>query len=143
MTRELTIHAKPFESGGGLVAWLVIGFLTLAIRIYQLSFSPVQSFLFGATNGCRYTPSCSTYAVDAFGEHGVVAGSSGWPPGGFAGVIPGADAVTTRCRGRRGGAGRLRSASWFAGVSGRGKRGGRRASANLALTWGRCTAALK
>ena len=75
MTRELTIHAKPFESGGGLVSWLVIGFLTLAIRIYQLSFSPVQSFLFGATSGCRYTPSCSTYAVDALREHGVVAGS--------------------------------------------------------------------
>jgi putative membrane protein insertion efficiency factor len=75
MTRELPIHAKPFESGGRLGSGVVIGFLTLAIRIYQLSFSPVQSFLFGTTGGCRYTPSCSVYAVDALREHGVVAGS--------------------------------------------------------------------
>jgi putative membrane protein insertion efficiency factor len=57
------------------ISSLVIGGLTLAIRVYQITLSPVLSFLCGATGGCRYTPTCSAYAVDALREHGAVAGS--------------------------------------------------------------------
>ena len=48
----------------------------LAIRVYQLTISPAQVFLFGPTGGCRFTPTCSQYAMDAIREHGVLAG--GW-----------------------------------------------------------------
>jgi len=55
-------------------SWLV-RLLRLAIRAYQLTFSPAQAFLFGAAGGCRYTPTCSVYAADALREHGVAAGT--------------------------------------------------------------------
>lgn len=54
----------------------VIRVLTLAIRAYQLIISPAQTFLFGADGGCRFTPPCSQYALEAVREHGAVAG--GW-----------------------------------------------------------------
>jgi len=52
----------------------VIGALTLAIRAYQVTLSPALTFLFGGA-GCRFTPTCSAYALDALREHGAVAGS--------------------------------------------------------------------
>jgi putative membrane protein insertion efficiency factor len=53
----------------------VVRVLALAIRGYQLIFSPVQTFLFGATGACRFTPSCSHYAVEALNEHGAIRGT--------------------------------------------------------------------
>jgi putative membrane protein insertion efficiency factor len=55
---------------------LVIHGLLLAIRVYRLTISPAQAFLFGPTGGCRFTPTCSRYAMDAIREHGALAG--GW-----------------------------------------------------------------
>ena len=52
----------------------VIRLLTLAIRAYQLTVSPAQIFLFGSAGGCRFTPSCSQYAMEAVQEHGALAG---------------------------------------------------------------------
>jgi hypothetical protein len=48
--------------------------LIFAIRIYRLTISPAQVFLFGAGAGCRFTPTCSQYALDAVREHGAVTG---------------------------------------------------------------------
>jgi len=53
----------------------VVWALTSVIRAYQLVISPAQAFLFGPTGGCRFTPSCSQYAVDAVREHGAIRGS--------------------------------------------------------------------
>jgi hypothetical protein len=49
--------------------------LISAIRVYRWTISPAQTFLFGAGSGCRFTPTCSQYAMDAVREHGAVAGS--------------------------------------------------------------------
>jgi putative membrane protein insertion efficiency factor len=49
--------------------------LILAIRVYRLVISPAQLFLFGPTGGCRFTPTCSQYALDAIHTHGALNGS--------------------------------------------------------------------
>src|SRR5208283_5340076 len=58
------------------VSSLVIRALTLAIRAYQVAISPAQVFLFGPAGGCRFTPTCSQYAVDAIHARGVLAGGA-------------------------------------------------------------------
>jgi putative membrane protein insertion efficiency factor len=57
-----------------MVSSFVIRVLTLAIRAYQITISPAQTFLFGPTGGCRFTPTCSAYAMEAVREHGALAG---------------------------------------------------------------------
>jgi len=50
--------------------------LILVVRAYRLVISPAQGFFFGATGGCRFTPTCSAYALEAVREHGAVAGTA-------------------------------------------------------------------
>jgi putative membrane protein insertion efficiency factor len=50
--------------------------LIFAIRIYRWTISPAQIFLFGSNASCRFTPTCSQYAMDAIHERGVLAGSA-------------------------------------------------------------------
>ena len=38
------------------------------IKLYQLIISPLIG------SNCRYTPSCSTYSIDAFKKHGLMKG---------------------------------------------------------------------
>lgn len=48
------------------------------IRLYQHVFSPdtgLPKLLFPALRICRYTPTCSQYAYDAVGRHGIIAGT--------------------------------------------------------------------
>jgi putative membrane protein insertion efficiency factor len=49
--------------------------LIMAVRVYRWTLAPAQIFLFGGGAGCRFTPSCSAYALEAVREHGAVAGS--------------------------------------------------------------------
>jgi putative membrane protein insertion efficiency factor len=49
--------------------------LISAIHVYRWTISPAQIFLFGATGGCRFTPTCSQYAMDAVRGRGAIAGS--------------------------------------------------------------------
>ena len=62
------------EKSGGLPAAATI--LIFAIRAYRWTISPAQIFLFGPTSGCRFTPTCSQYAMDAIRAQGAMAG--GW-----------------------------------------------------------------
>ena len=64
---------SPFLKSGGLPTAATI--LIFAIRIYRLMISPAQIFFFGPTGGCRFTPTCSQYAMDAIHERGAIAGS--------------------------------------------------------------------
>lgn len=47
---------------GRPIAWLFV----LLIRIYQLVLSPIKYFIFGPNAGCRFTPTCSQYALESF-----------------------------------------------------------------------------
>jgi len=49
--------------------------LISAIRVYRWTISPAQIFLFGPTAGCRFTPTCSQYAIDAIRSRGAIFGS--------------------------------------------------------------------
>ena len=49
--------------------------LVFAVRVYRWTLSPAKNFLFGPLAGCRYTPSCSAYALEALRTHGGLAGS--------------------------------------------------------------------
>ncbi|WP_063816440.1 membrane protein insertion efficiency factor YidD [Pedosphaera parvula] len=54
--------------------------LVLLVRIYQWVISPTKDVLLGPAGQCRFTPSCSQYAVEALQKHGAVKGSlmAGW-----------------------------------------------------------------
>jgi uncharacterized protein len=59
---------KPINPG----QWLLIGMIT----IYRWILSPVKSVFFGGGGCCRFTPSCSGYALEAIRIHGCFRG--GW-----------------------------------------------------------------
>lgn len=51
-------------------------FCLTALRCYRAVLSPVLTALFGPLGcGCRYTPTCSGYALDAVRAHGAWRGS--------------------------------------------------------------------
>lgn len=63
---------RPQPSAGALAAWRRAGreLVRGLLRIWQLVISPVLP------PACRFEPSCSRYAREAVGRHGVVRG--GW-----------------------------------------------------------------
>jgi len=50
--------------------------LIFAIRVYRWTISPAQLLFFGTNGGCRFTPTCSQYALEAIRTQGAIAG--GW-----------------------------------------------------------------
>ena len=48
--------------------------LIFGVRLYRWVVSPAKVFLFGPLGRCRFTPSCSEYALQALSQHGAVAG---------------------------------------------------------------------
>jgi putative membrane protein insertion efficiency factor len=45
------------------------------VRVYRLVFSPLKNLLLGEGGRCRFEPTCSQYAIEAIGTHGVTRGS--------------------------------------------------------------------
>lgn len=60
------MSAQPAPARPGPVGWLLIGLA----RAWQLTFSAVLPA------SCRFTPSCSAYAIEAVRVHGAARG--GW-----------------------------------------------------------------
>ena len=50
--------------------------LIFLIRLYQVAVSPLLLAVFGPSARCRFTPSCSQYALEAVRLHGALVG--GW-----------------------------------------------------------------
>jgi uncharacterized protein len=48
--------------------------LIFLVRVYQRLLSPLKAAVFGPAGRCRFTPTCSHYAVEALRVHGVFKG---------------------------------------------------------------------
>lgn len=48
--------------------------MRLLLKLYKNSISVLLAILFG--KGCRYSPTCSEYAVEAIETHGVISGTA-------------------------------------------------------------------
>lgn len=55
--------------GSELIAFLVKSLLLTLVRLYKYTISPLLP------PRCRYTPTCSSYAMEALTKHGVLYGS--------------------------------------------------------------------
>ena len=49
--------------------------LLLMIRFYRLVLSPAKNALLGPGGSCRFSPTCSAYAMDSIKAHGALRGS--------------------------------------------------------------------
>src|SRR5215470_1864866 len=54
---------------------LMLGLIRFVIRLYQWTLSPLLSLLCGPDSGCRFTPTCSRYFLEAVETHGVGRGT--------------------------------------------------------------------
>lgn len=65
------MHDLVQKDRPGLTAAAAIGL----VRLYQQTASPVLPVLFGPSCGCRFSPTCSEYAIEALGQHGAAKGT--------------------------------------------------------------------
>jgi putative membrane protein insertion efficiency factor len=54
---------------------LMLGLVRFFIRIYQCTLSPFLRLLCSPNCGCRFTPTCSAYFLEAVEAHGILYGS--------------------------------------------------------------------
>ena len=50
--------------------------LVIIIGLYRLFLSPIKNALYGPTGSCRFTPSCSSYALEAIKTYGAIKGTA-------------------------------------------------------------------
>lgn len=66
---------SPRPAHCGPMAAVSARLLVIVIQLYRWTISPALVFLVGPDNGCRFTPTCSQYAIEAIREHGAAEGS--------------------------------------------------------------------
>ena len=49
--------------------------LIFIVRLYRWVVSPMKTAVFGPAGHCRFTPTCSQYALEAIQTHGALRGS--------------------------------------------------------------------
>jgi len=49
--------------------------LISAVRVYRRVLSPAKTVFFGPAGRCRFTPSCSLYALESIQRHGAMRGT--------------------------------------------------------------------
>ena len=49
-------------------------FIRFGIRAYQKLINPILHFIGGPYAGCRFSPSCSNYCLEAVDRHGAIKG---------------------------------------------------------------------
>ncbi|NBQ58227.1 MAG: membrane protein insertion efficiency factor YidD [Opitutaceae bacterium] len=65
------------ERSSSLIARLVglpAAGLVVLVRLYQRILSPALPVFLGPGCGCRFTPTCSHYAIGALRDHGAIVG---------------------------------------------------------------------
>jgi hypothetical protein len=72
VTSAFCIHHSAFPIAMNPVQHILI----MMVRLYRWTLAPAKTVLFGPLCHCRFTPSCSEYALKALEAHGAVAG--GW-----------------------------------------------------------------
>jgi len=70
--RAWTVYYAPTLSRSHAPASLLSALLISCIRLYRLLLSPAKALLFGPLARCRFTPSCSEYAMRAVQTHGAL-----------------------------------------------------------------------
>ncbi len=68
MKKYLLIARSGLRTALGWLRKILIFPFWLLIRFYQLVISPLTP------SACRFTPTCSQYAIDALKKHGLVVG---------------------------------------------------------------------
>jgi putative membrane protein insertion efficiency factor len=71
MTPDSTIRPRIQRMPMLSPRWVLCGL----IKLYRWMVSPLLAVLFGPANVCRFTPTCSRYAMEAIAAHGAVTGS--------------------------------------------------------------------